>query len=198
MFAIPSRGSWYQTDVRCAVRAMQQKRSHGARLTSVAGRTGGEQGHAQGAAAGAHRLHMRSPRRPCRPSPCPLRLCLLRARRLSRLPCLFLCLLPRRHTPAYISAVESTSLIFLAAPCTLRSMIAILVTSLSNVIRGLEFIAASSISHRVSCHRRRFSPACSRTSLGRSSGRSGDATTLDRGRKGGCEVALRLDSSLTM
>ena len=46
-----------------------------------------------------------------------------------------------------MSAVEFASFDFLAAPCTLRSMIAILMASLSNEIRGSEFIVSSSISH---------------------------------------------------
>ena len=50
--------------------------------------------------------------------------------------------------PAYVSAAELTSEDFLAAPCTVRSMMATLVTSLSNDMSGSEFIADSSISHK--------------------------------------------------
>ena len=56
--------------------------------------------------------------------------------------------LPPFAAPAYVSAAELTSEDFLAAPCTVRSMMATLVTSLSNDMRGSEFIADSSISHK--------------------------------------------------
>ena len=67
--------------------------------------------------------------------------------------------------PAYVSVVELASLTFLAAPCTLRSMIAILVTSLSYSINGSEFMDDSSISQR----RSRTTVDCGSCSAGGSS-----------------------------
>ena len=67
--------------------------------------------------------------------------------------------------PAYVSADEFTSFSFLAAPCTFRSMIAILMMSLSKVMRGSEIIVDSSISHS----RSRTTIECGSSSAGGSS-----------------------------
>jgi hypothetical protein len=68
--------------------------------------------------------------------------------------------------PAYVSAVEFTSLAaFLAAPCTFLSIMAILMTSLSKVMRGSEIIVDSSISHSKS----RTIVECGSSSIGGSS-----------------------------